>query len=415
MTATIDPQILSAYLASKLDFYLAMLQEMVAINSFSANPAGVNHLAQLTARQFAPLGFHAELIPSADPLYGSHLILTRPGRTPRTIGCISHLDTVFPAAEETANQFHWQPAGERIYGPGTVDIKGGTVLIYMMLDALHHFTRDLYDDTTWVLLFDASEEANGEHFGQICRQRLAGPQTLAALIFEGGRLEGPEAQLVVARKGMAVYHVTVAGKAAHAGASHEQGANAIVQMAETVRQIASFTDYDRQITFNVGTIAGGTVVNRVPHFATATVEMRAFDQAVYEEGMAKMLALSGQASVVSGNGQYPCHISVTVNHTMPPWPRNAATDRLFAVWQAAAAALGLRALPEERGGLSDGNYFWQEIPTLDGLGPAGGNAHCSERSPDGSKEQEFVRPGSFIPKTLLNTTAVLALLRNETP
>jgi glutamate carboxypeptidase len=285
----------------------------------------------------------------------------------------------------------------------------------MMLDALHHFTPDIYNDTTWVLLLDASEEANGEHFGQICRQRLAGPHTLAGLIFEGGRLEGQEAQLVVARKGMAVYHVTVAGKAAHAGASHEQGANAIVQMAETVRQIASFTDYDRQITFNVGTIAGGTVVNRVPHFATATVEMRAFDQAVYEEGMAKMLALSGQASVVSGNGQYPCRISVAVNHTMPPWPRNAATDRLFAVWQAAAEALGLRALPEERGGLSDGNYFWQEIPTLDGLGPAGGNAHCSERSPDGSKEQEFVRPGSFIPKTLLNTTAVLALLRNETP
>jgi glutamate carboxypeptidase len=94
----------------------------------------------------------------------------------------------------------------------------------------------------------------------------------------------------------------------------------------------------------------------------------------------------------------------------PPWPRNEATERLFAVWQAAAGELGYRVVPEERGGLSDGNHFWHVIPTVDGLGPSGGNAHCSEHSDDGSKEQEYVLVSSFVPKALLNMVAVLKLV-----
>jgi glutamate carboxypeptidase len=93
-----------------------------------------------------------------------------------------------------------------------------------------------------------------------------------------------------------------------------------------------------------------------------------------------------------------------------PWSPNPATDHLLTFWQAAAAELGVKVIREERGGLSDGNHIWQQIPTVDGLGPAGGNAHCSEQSEDGSKEQEFVNRSSFVPKALLNTTAILKLI-----
>ncbi|HMQ56322.1 MAG TPA: hypothetical protein PKD98_29850, partial [Anaerolineae bacterium] len=83
----------------------------------------------------------------------------------------------------------------------------------------------------------------------------------------------------------------------------------------------------------------------------------------------------------------------------------------LAVWQEAAESLGLRVEPERRGGLSDGNHIWRQIPTLDGLGPAGGNAHCSERSADGSKDQEYVLVSSFVPKALLNIVAILRLIK----
>jgi glutamate carboxypeptidase len=70
---------------------------------------------------------------------------------------------------------------------------------------------------------------------------------------------------------------------------------------------------------------------------------------------------------------------------------------------------------QERGGLSDGNLIWDAVPTLDGLGPWGDNDHCSERSLDGTKLPEYVEISSFVPKALLNTLAILNLLRTDHP
>ena len=401
---------LHSYLENNQTQYFDLLRQMVAINSFTANPAGVNALGELTATAFAKLGFTAETIPSDNPNFGKHLILTRPGKSGRKIGLISHLDTVYPAEEEVRNHFSWRTEGDRIYGPGTVDIKGGTVMVYMILDALQSILPDVYDDITWVILLDASEEVDGSQFGNICQERLAGSNTLASLIFEGGYCNENRCKLVVARKGMAIYHVTAQGRASHAGAAHQQGASAILQMAEVIQRIGKLTDYDRELTFNVGKITGGTVNNRVPHSAFASVEMRAFSPEVYEEGVASMMALNSLSTVSSPIDGYPCRVNVEIIHQLPPWPRNERTDGLFALWQEASEELAVTAIPEERGGLSDGNYFWGQIPSLDGLGPSGGNAHCSERSEDGSKDQEYCLATSFVPKTMLNLSGILKLI-----
>jgi glutamate carboxypeptidase len=163
------------------------------------------------------------------------------------------------------------------------------------------------------------------------------------------------------------------------------------------------TDYAAELTVNVGRIEGGTVTNRVPHAATAWLEMRAFDSGIYEQARARILALGGPAD--------GCTVSVTLDDETGPWPRNAATDGLIAVWENAASSLGLRLRAVPRGGLSDGNVLWRDFPTLDGLGPRGENAHCSERSADGTKEQEWVDAASFVPKAVLNALAIQALLR----
>ena len=89
---------------------------MVNINSFTSNRDGVNRLSMLTAEFFTPLGFQAEFVPSSNAELGNHLVMTRPGRSNKSVGMVSHLDTVFPPEEETANQFHWQVDGDRIFG-----------------------------------------------------------------------------------------------------------------------------------------------------------------------------------------------------------------------------------------------------------------------------------------------------------
>ena len=407
------------HLASHLPSYLDLLQQMVAINSFTANARGVNALGDLTAAAFAELGFTAERIQAAEHIYGQHLVLSRPGQSrnghiPPTIGLVSHLDTVYPAAEESENDFYWRPSGQRIYGPGTYDIKGGTVTILMMLSALRAAAPALFDSVHWVVLLNAAEEALVPDFGELALAHL-GPSAIAALVFEGGEINGHQPgsyKLVVARKGMARFRLFVEGKAAHAGTAHQEGANAIVQLAELIGRVAELTDYERQVTFNVGTIAGGTVINRVPHQAVASVEMRAFSPAVFTQRMEEMQRLAQQVTIRSAAGAYPCKINVEVLGTWQPWAPNIPSRELCALWSDVASTLDLHVESEERGGLSDGNWTWLQVPTIDGLGPDGGNAHCSERSADGTKDQEFILPSSFVPKAHLNAVAVMRLVES---
>lgn len=406
---------LQTYLESILPGAIEMLREMVLMNSYTTNKDGVRDLARATAIAFAPLGFTAEFIPCTNEQFGDHLILTKPGRSDRRIGLISHLDTVFSPEEEIANDFRWRPEKHddvtRLYGPGTVDIKGGTVVVRMMMSALREHFPELYDEVTWVFMLNAAEEHFVDDFHQMCRERMPSESTLACLVFEGGqRASDGRYKLVVARKGMARYVVQVTGRSAHAGAAHERGASAVLQLADLTQKISALTDYDRQLTFTVGVFQGGTVVNRVPHQAEAEVEFRTFDNMVFDEALISMQSLEGYSSVSSPADGFACQTEIIKTHEMRSWPPNQETEDLFAVWSKAGEAAGLTVMREERGGLSDGNPMWSHVPTLDGLGPVGGNGHCSERSADGSKDQEYSVLESFVPKALLSVLGVVELI-----
>src|SRR5438477_4224715 len=167
-----DRTSLGDFLDAQTPAALEWLQRMVAINSFTANREGVNRLGRLTAECFAPLGFRAEFVPSVNPNYGDHLVLERLGRSARAIALVSHLDTVFPPEEEARNNFHWLAEGTRIYGPGTHDIKGGTVMMWLVLRALQAHRPSVFEEITWKLLWNSSEETLSQDFGEVCRSRF---------------------------------------------------------------------------------------------------------------------------------------------------------------------------------------------------------------------------------------------------
>lgn len=403
---------LSQFLQLKMPVALDMLRRMVEVNSFTGNSDGVNRLGRLTAESFNDLGFSPEFVPSTNPAWGNHLVLTRPGTGRHGVAMISHLDTVFPPEEEERNNFRWQIEGDRIYGPGTQDIKGGTVMMWLVLSALQRFAPAQFAATTWKLFLNSSEEQFSPDFGDVCLQRFS-PSTLAALVFEAEGRRDNTGLLVLARKGRATWRVTVAGRGAHAGGKHPQGANAIVQIGKTARQIADLTDYAQNLTFNPATIRGGTVLNRVPHEAVLEGEFRAFTPEVYAQAKSRLLALAGPGDVASPMDGHRCGLKVEILTESRPWPRNPATDRLFTFWATTAKELGIPLGSEERGGLSDGNLVWDAVPTLDGLGPWGDNDHCSERSDDGSKVPEYVAASSYLPKAMLNTAALVKMLQNS--
>lgn len=424
---------LSAFCESQLPATLDFLRRMVAINSFTENAAGVNALGELTATEFAGLGFTAEFFQGPRASYGRHLVLQRKGAksakdaeviegtesplrssasfaplrsTAPTIALISHLDTVFPAEEEVRNNFVWRPEGRRIYGPGTNDIKGGTAMIYLTLGALREHAREMFEGTNWFVLLNCCEETISEDFGRLCREQLPA-NTRACLIFEADGSD-EEFSIVAARKGRATFTIEVEGRAAHAGGDHARGANAIVQLASLIEAVAKLTDYEAGATVNVGNITGGTVTNRVPHFARAELEMRAFTTEAYERTKQAILALAGEGTVRSADG-HACAVSIRVDDETAPWPPNPETDALISLWQKTGCEHGLRVGREQRGGLSDGNVLWEHFPTVDGLGPRGDYSHCSEQSVDGSKQQEWVDVESFVPKAVLNALAIARL------
>jgi glutamate carboxypeptidase len=393
------------FLESQMAPALEMLRQMIGINSYTANREGVNRLGRFTAECFAPLGFTAEFVPSANREWGDHLVMTRRGRSAKSIAFVSHLDTVFPPEEEARNNFHWLREGDRIFGPGTHDIKGGSVMMWLVLSALRTHAPAVFEDVTWKLIWNASEECYSPDFGDVCRRHFD-RGTLGALIFEAEGRQDKARCMVVARKGRGTWRVTVNGRGAHAGGKHSQGANAIVQLGRTVQRVAALTDYARDLTINVATIRGGTVLNRVPHEAVAEGEYRAFRPEVCAEAKAGLLALAGPGDVRSPADGFACEIKVDILTENGGWPRNPGTDGLYRFWKEAGDELNQAVKGEERGGLSDGNLIWDAVPTLDGLGPWGDNDHCSERSADDAKLPEFVEVSCFVPKAMLNFVAI---------
>lgn len=385
---------------------------MVSINSFTDNKSGVNRLGAYTASLFAEYGFTLEKIQSVNPDWGAHHIHSRSGG-PFRAGLVSHLDTVFSVEEELKNNFSWRVEGRRVYGPGTNDVKGGTVIIFMMIDAMAALYPRHFKAPSWDVLLDATEETESDDFGALCAERLKGDDA-CCLIFESGDFRDDKFSLVTSRKGRAVFSVSAEGKGAHAGSNHGEGANAIAQIADAVKILSGITDYGRGLTCNIGEISGGGYINRVPHEARVRGEARAFSAEALDFAVEKILSLNGYSSVKSSDGKNRrAVLRPAIERMNPAWPENHGTQKLFDHWKSSAESIGYSVLSEARGGLSDGNFVWSSCPTIDGLGPSGANSHCSERADDLSKDQEYADIDSFIPKAVLNTAALLDMIEEK--
>jgi glutamate carboxypeptidase len=407
---------LQQFLRSRLDNTLAFLRDMVAINSGPANPTGILAAGNVVATQFAALGFEPEYVPARNPLSGSHPFLSRTapdrlhGAARQAVCLVAHLDTVYSADEEERNDFQWKVDGERIYGPGTSDDKGGIAMIYAVLEALQTHDPQTFEQTDWVVALNAAEETMSPDFPGAVESHLP-RNTRACLVFEGAHLADGGYAIPVARKGSTNMLLTVHGRGAHGGGRHPDGANAIVALSLLLPQIAALTDYSRDLTVNPGVISGGIIVNRVPAVAECQINMRAFDPALLETTRREILEITKQADAVRANSDgYACSAELTIVEETPAWPGGCQTQGLFEIWQSAARKCGSVISPERRGGVSDANVICHLAPTLDGLGPSGGNDHCSERSADGSKLPEYVEPESFVTLGEINVRALQRLL-----
>ena len=354
----------------------SLLKRLVESESPSADKAAVDRLAAIVAEQARSLGAQVQSVPESRA--GDHLIarFTPPGGGEGGVEAIlllCHMDTVFPLG--TLEHMPYREEGERIRGPGVLDMKAGIVIA---LAALAELGTDLRRPVT---LLCTSDEEVGSPTARKVIEGMAQESDLV-LVLEPAR---PDGALKTWRKGVGRFELRAHGRAAHAGGAHAEGVNAIEEMAHQVLAIQKMTDYEDGITFNVGVLHGGTVSNVVPELAVARVDVRVQQPGQWEQVHAAMLALRPALEGAS--------LEVHGELNRPPMPFDERAQSTFARAQAIAAGIGMQLVAGGSGGGSDANFVAAlGIPVLDGLGATGEGLHS---------EREYILADSLSQRTRL--------------
>ncbi len=348
--------------ASRNADLVALLQRLVEIESPTTDKAAVDRVGSKVANELRQLAAAVTVHEQAHA--GDHVL----GRWDPTghdeigILVLCHMDTVYGLGT-LARQPCRQVDG-RLMGPGTMDMKGS---IAMLLTAL----RALREEGAWparpISALFTSDEETGSDTSRALIESLARRAELV-LCLEPCL---PDGSLKTWRKGVGDFEVTVRGKAAHAGADHERGRNAIEELAHQIVAIQKLTDYTQGTTVNVGVVAGGSRSNVVPELARADVDLRVMTLA---EGDRITNWMRHLKPVLEGTS-----IEVTGGLNRPPMPRDERMAATFGRAHEIAARLGMVVGEGGTGGGSDANFVAPlSVPVLDGLGALGNGAH-SER------------------------------------
>lgn len=355
---------------------LAQVQAWSAVNTGTANLAGLAEQAAMLAEAFAALPGTVALVDPApvtaiapdgsafDKPHGQHLVVRVRPQANRRILLTGHMDTVFPADHPFQRQT-WLD-GETLNGPGVADMKGG---IAVMLHALLAFEATAAaSGLGYDVLINADEETGSLASAALIAELAAGK--LAALTYEPAAL--PDGTLAHERGGTGNYSITLTGKSAHAGRNPHEGRNAVVAAADLILRLKALES--GQITINPAKLEGGSANNVVPDHAVLRFNVR---PRTVEAGAAFDHALTHLLVEIETAHQVATHRHGGV--TRPPKKVDARAQQLFDLVRACGAELGQTIRWQPSGGVCDGNNIAAcGVPVVDTMGVRGGAIH----SPD---------------------------------
>lgn len=338
--------------------YLDLLHQLVELESPSHDKAACDRLATHLAGLLQRDGWTVERLAREE---AGDLIVGRieGADVDDATLILTHYDTVWPLG--TLQVMPFSRDGDRITGPGVLDMKGGIVAA-LLAARLAANEGELRGPVT--LLATSDEETGSVH----SRHAIEGEarQHARVLVVEPGRDDGA---IKVGRKGVADIRAHVRGVSAHAGLDPAAGASALRELAHLLFFAEELGDEASGTTVNLTVASGGTAGNVIAEQAEARIDVRVGS---LSEGERVVDALRGyrprdprvQVEVIGGLNRPPLEST----------PANAA---LLAEARARAAKLGLHFGEAIVGGGSDGNFTSAAgVATLDGLGPVGGGAHA---------------------------------------
>lgn len=344
------------YLLTRREAMNLALEQLVMLESPSDERAAVNTVGDFLARAFGPLGADVERLHQT--AFGDHLRVSW-GQGERQVLLVGHMDTVWPLGETQRRPF--RVSDDKGTGPGIFDMKGGLVIGLYAVIALHEL--GLTPAHRLVFLFNTDEEV-GSPTSRPHIEREA-QRSEAVLVLEPSR----EDALVTWRKGVGRFEMEIQGIASHSGSAHDRGVSAVEELAHQILRLEGMTDAGRGTTVNVGVVQGGSRVNVRPATAWANIDLRV---STAKEGRRMTQAIRGLRPV---NPQTTLVISGGINR--PPWEPSPDGQALFEQAKRVGDRLGMNLWEAGTGGGSDGNFTAAlGVPTLDGLGIVGNDAHA---------------------------------------
>jgi len=388
-----DPELdaLRSSIAADLPAYLGDLERLVDIDCGSYTPAGVDEVGRFVVSFLAGLGADVEVRPDPAGRLGATIIGTFAGRAgaPRVL-LIGHMDTVFDPGTAAERPFHIVEGIAR--GPGVTDMKSG---LLSGLYALKAIVAELGGLPFERLTFIANPDEEIGSPTSTPHIRAIAADADACLVLECARANG---DIVSARKGIVDTRITVHGRAAHAGVEPEKGRNAVLEAARIVRDLHALNGRWDGVTVNVGRIDGGTRPNVVPERCQLEVDVRSATDDGLDAVEAALREIAA-ATVVPDTS-----VEVEVMAGWRPMEKLARSGRLVEHAQAVASRLGFEMTDAATGGASDANTTsGMGVPSLDGLGPIGGNDHSPA---------EYMDVDSVVPRTAMVAGLLLAIARD---
>ncbi len=378
--------------------YLAELATLVDIDCGSYTKSGVDEVGRRVAAFLEGVGARVERHPHET--LGDTIVATLDGASggPRML-LIGHMDTVFDPGTAAARPFRIE-AG-RAYGPGVTDMKGGLLAGLHALKALVESSASSgsggsspslpFGRITFVA--NPDEEIGSPSSTQIIRSLAADADV--CLVLECARANG---DIVSSRKGIVDARLTVHGRAAHAGVEPEKGRSAILAAAHLTTALHDLNGRWDGVTCNVGVIAGGTRPNVVPETAHIEVDVRAVRGEDLDAAVAAIRSLIAEPAVPDVT------VELDVMASWRPMEKLARSGRLVELATDLAGSLGFGLHDAATGGASDANTTsGMGVPSLDGLGPIGGNDHAPA---------EYLEVDSIVPRTTLVAGLILAICRD---
>ncbi len=354
-------QELKAAASELVDEYLRDLEFFVNMDSGTHDRVLVEKAGGYVQALFNHAGCEIEIVGSEDPELADSYVARIQGSGERRVVLLGHHDTVFAAG--TATERPYRTDGQRAYGPGVSDMKSGVLLgayaIRLLKDAG-------FDDFAEIVFVGNPDEEIGSPTSRALIEREAAGADLV-LVLEPGRAPGA---IQTTRKGVGMFELVVNGRASHAGSQPEAGRSAVVELAHKTIALSELTDFASGLTVNVGVVEGGSRRNVVPDTARALIDLRVTSAEQSTAAVRAMEEIAGRTHVEG------THTTLTGGLNRPAMEKGQGTEAALEIGWNIVRELGLEPQEISSGGGSDGNFTAAlGVPTLDGLGPVGRDAH----------------------------------------